>query len=140
MKVRINIMLALALLTAAASTARSADDWSFITGRYAVSPDDCKFVLRGTPFSKALAKQIDSEVMTREGITSQRETHCRFRSSVASEPGKKWTVKAICEELGTPSPDPETIKISKNPDSTLSAIAEETFGPDALVFKLCPAR
>ena len=121
-----------------ASTTRAADDWSFIaTGsKYAVTLNDCKLLAKGRPFSKALVKDIESEVMTREGITSQRETHCKFRSSQRQTGGKTgWIVKAACEELGSVSQ--ENIAIEKNPDGALVVTSEDVFGP-ALTFLLCP--
>jgi hypothetical protein len=118
--------------------AQSADDWTFVgTGKYAVSAGDCKHLAKGRPFSKALAKQLESEALTREGITSPRETHCRFRNSTREASGTKWTVKAKCEELGEASPDLENVVVTKNADGSLDVVAEETFGPDALKFKLC---
>jgi hypothetical protein len=119
-----------------AAPAWAADDWSFIAGRYAVTAGDCKLVASGKPFSKELAAKIDAEVLTREGITSPRETHCRFRTS-ARGAGGKWTVKAACEELGQVSPDLETVAVARNADGSLDVVAEDTFGPEALKFKLC---
>jgi hypothetical protein len=121
-----------------ASGAHSADDWTFIAGKYAVSSDDCKSLASGQPLSKNLAKKLQTEVLTREGITSPRETHCRFRSAARESGTTKWTVKAACEELGQVSPDLENVKITKNPDGSLGVVAEDTFGPDPLTFKLCP--
>ena len=129
----------LIVLIAVASVAptRAADDWSFITpGKYAVSLNDCKLLAKGRPFSKALVKDLESEVMTREGITSQRETHCKFRSSQRQTGGKTgWVVKAACEEMGSVSQ--ENIAIEKNADGALIVTSEEVFGP-ALTFLLCP--
>jgi hypothetical protein len=133
-----HLCLTVGATLAMASPAWTADDWSFVAGRYAVSADDCKLLTNGRPFSKDLAKQIDSEVLTREGITSPRETHCRFRSSTRESGGAKWMVKAACEELGEVSPDLENVVITKNADGSLDVVAEDTFGPDALKFKLCP--
>ena len=66
---------------------------------------------KGRPFTKALVKTSTGEVLTREGITSPRETHCRFRSSskVTGEQAG-WAVKAACEELGNVSQ--ETIAVA----------------------------
>ncbi len=126
--------LAAALLV---SPAVAADDWSFVgTGKYAVSLDDCKLLAKARPFSKALVKDLSSEVLTREGITSQRETHCKFRSSQRETGGKTgWIVKAACEELGSVSQ--ENIAIAKNADGALVVTSEEVFGPP-LTFLLCP--
>ena len=62
---------ALALVTAIvmASPALSADDWSFVAGKYAMALKDCKLLAKGRPFSKVLVKDLDGEVLTREGIT-----------------------------------------------------------------------
>jgi hypothetical protein len=113
-----------------------ADDWSFIAGKkFAVDTKDCKALAKGRPFTKALVKAIDSEVMTREGITSQRETHCKFRSAkkdAATPP--TWTVKAACEELGNVSQ--EDIKIAPGADGALVVTSEDVFGPP-LTFLLC---
>ena len=129
----------LIVLTAVVSAAptRAADDWSFIApGRYAVSLNDCKLLAKARPFSKALVKDLSSEVLTREGITSQRETHCKFRSSQRETGGKTgWIVKAACEELGSVSQ--ENIAIAKNADGALVVTSEEVFGPP-LTFLLCP--
>ena len=121
---------------AIATVALSADDWSFVAGKYAVEKDDCKLLAKGRPFTKALAKGLNGEALTREGITSHRETHCRFRSSskVAGEkPG--WAVKAACEELGKVSQ--ETIAVASGPDGSLVVTSDDVFGPP-LTFVLCP--
>ncbi len=125
---------------ATALSAQAADDWSFVAGKYAVSSADCKSLASGQPFSKNLAKRIESEVLTREGLTSPspRETHCRFRSSSRESGSTKWAVKAACEELGEASSGLENVKITKNPDGSLAVVAEDTLGPDPLTFKLCP--
>ena len=129
---------ALTLVTAIAMTspALSADDWSFVAGKYAVELKDCKLLAKGRPFSKALVKDLDGEVLTREGITSPRETHCRFRSS-AKDTGAKaaWKVKAACEELGSVSQ--EEIAVTANADGSLVVKSEDVFGPP-LTFLLCP--
>ena len=131
--------LTLGVIAALALTApaRPADDWSFIAGRYAIDAPDCKLLAKGQPFSRQLAKAIESEVLTREGITSPRETHCRFRSSAKGADGK-WKVKAQCEEMGQRSPDLDDVVVTKNADGSLAVVAEDTFGPTPLVFKLCP--
>ena len=113
------------------TAANSADDWSFVAGKY-----DCKHLAKGRPFSKALVKNLDGEVLTREGITSPRETHCKFRSSskvAGDKPG--WAVKAACEELGKVSQ--ETIAVASGPDGALVVTSEDVFGPP-LTFLLCP--
>jgi hypothetical protein len=130
--------LTLVLLAAGAivTTAYSADDWSFVAGKYAVEKGDCKHLVKGRPFSKALVKNLDGEVLTREGITSLRETHCRFRSSTkvtGEKPG--WAVKAACEELGNVSQ--ETIAVASGPDGALVVTSDDVFGPP-LTFLLCP--
>jgi hypothetical protein len=133
-----NYLPALGLMAAVAATAlpaQGADDWSFIAGKYAVDPGDCKHLAKGKPFSKALVKLIDSEVLTREGITSQRETHCRFRSATKQAgTSAEWKVKAACEELGKVSQ--EEVAIAKNADGSLVVTSEDVFGPP-LKFSLC---
>jgi hypothetical protein len=101
-----------------------------------VDAGDCKLLAKGRPFSKSLAKDLESEVLTREGITSQRETHCKFRSS-KRETGATagWTVKAACEELGSVSQD--DIKITANADGSLVVTSEDVFG-EPLTFLPCP--
>ncbi len=130
-------MLTLVLLAAGAiTTANSADDWSFVAGKYAVEKGDCKHLVKGRPFSKALVKNLDGEVLTREGITSPRETHCKFRSSAkvtGDKPG--WAVKAACEELGNVSQ--ETIQVVAGTGGALVVTSEDVFGPP-LTFLLCP--
>ena len=130
--------LTVVLLAAGAivTTAYSADDWSFVAGKYAVEKGDCKLLAKGRPFSKALFKNLDGEVLTREGITSPRETHCKFRSSskvAGDKPG--WAVKAACEEMGQVSQ--ETIAVATGADGSLVVTSEDVFGPP-LTFLLCP--
>ena len=131
-------ILALILVSAFVMTspAQSADDWSFVAGKkFAVAPGDCKHLARERPFSKPLVKAIDSEVLTREGITSPRETHCRFRTSQRETGGKTgWMVKAACEELGNVSQ--ENVAIVANADGSLVVTSEDVFGPP-LTFQLC---
>ena len=131
----------LALFVAAAavatiSPAYPADDWSFVAGKkFAVEPQDCKHLAKGKPFSKALVQDLGSEVLTREGITSPRETHCKFRGSQRETGGKTgWTVKAACEELGNVTQ--ENIAITANADGSLVVTSEEVFGPP-LTFLQC---
>ena len=129
-------ILALIAVIAMASPAYPQNDWSFIKGKYAVSINDCKLLAKGRPFSKGLAKDLDSEVLTREGITSQRETHCRFRSSKKDAGAKAaWTVKAGCEELGKVSQ--EDLAVTANADGSLVVKSEDVFG-DPLTFLPCP--
>jgi len=119
------------------SAQRGADDWTFVAGKYAVEASDCKYIAKGQPFSKQWTKAIGAEVLTREGITSPRETHCRFKSSAKGADGK-WKVRAQCEEMGAPSPDLEDVIVSKIDDSSIEVLAEDTFGPEPLAFKPCP--
>ena len=128
------IALTLAAAFAPSTPVQSADDWSFIAGSYAVDPEDCKLLGKGKPFSKELASTLSQEVLTKEGITSPREVHCKFRSSAAAE--KRWTVKADCEEMGEASPD--ELAVVANSDGSLAVTGEDVYGPDALIFKQCP--
>ena len=135
-----NCLQSFALLLVAAvamtSPAHPQSDWSFVAGKYAVALKDCKLLAKGRPFSRSLAKDLDSEVLTREGITSQRETHCRFRSSKKEAGGKAaWTVKAGCEELGKVSQ--EELAVTANADGSLVVKSEDVFGPP-LTFLPCP--
>ena len=66
----------------------AAEDFSFIAGKYALDPEDCKLLGKAKPFSRELVGAISQEVLTPEGITSPREVHCKFRSSAAA--GKGW--------------------------------------------------
>lgn len=126
--------LTLALAAAfAMSPAHAADDWSFIAGQYAIEADDCKLVAKGSPFSKELLNEISREVLTREGITSPREVHCKFRSSTRAESG--WTVKADCEEMGEVSQD--ELAVTANSDGSLIVTSEDVYGPP-LTFLKCP--
>jgi hypothetical protein len=118
-----------------AAPAQQKDDWSFVAGKYAVAPDDCKHLAKGRPFSKNLVKAIDSEVMTWEGITSPRETHCKFRNSKKEASGQAWTVKAACEELGDVSQ--EELRVAARADGSVVVTSADVFG-DPLTFKLCP--
>lgn len=130
------LILILLVAGAIVSTAYSADDWSFVAGKYAVEKDDCKLLVKGRPFSKALVKDLNGEALTREGITSPRETHCKFRSSskvTGDKPG--WAVKAACEEMGQVSQ--ETIAVASGPNGSLIVTSEDVFGPP-LTFLLCP--
>jgi hypothetical protein len=117
----------------AASTPAGAEDFSFIAGKYALDPEDCKLLGKGKPFSKELLGAISQEVLTPEGITSPREVHCKFRSSSAADKG--WTVKADCEEMGAA----ESYELAVTPavDGALAVVSEDVYGPEPLVFKQC---
>lgn len=120
------------------SSVLAADDWTFISGTYAVTAKDCKLLAKRRPFSKELVKDLESEVLTREGITSMRETHCRFRSSKresGATPG--WTLKAQCEEMGAPSKTLDVISVTVRPDGALVVKSEDVFGPEPLIFVRC---
>ena len=125
------LMLVAALIPAAATLA--ADDWSFIAGTYALDPDDCKLAGTAAPFSKELVDGLSQEVLTREGITSPREVHCKFRSAEKSDAG--WKVQADCEEMGEASP--AEIAVTTGSDGSVSVLSEDVHGPDALKFTLC---
>ena len=125
------LMLAAALMPAAATVA--ADDWSFIAGTYAIDPDDCKLADSAAPFSEELADGLTQEVMTREGITSPREVHCKFRSAEKSDTG--WKVKADCEEMGEASP--ADLAVTTSSDGSISVLSEDVYGPSPLKFTLC---
>jgi hypothetical protein len=111
----------------------AADDWSFVNGNYALDPDDCKLVGSAAAFSKELVDGLGQEVMTREGITSPREVHCRFRSAEKSDTG--WKVQADCEEAGEASP--AEIAVTTSSDGTVSILSEDVYGPEALKFTPC---
>lgn len=119
---------------ALSSPANAADDWSFIAGKYALDPADCKLVQTAAPFSKELVEGLSQEVLTREGITSPREVHCKFRSSAAAAKG--WTVKADCEEMGEASP--YDLAVTANADGSLAVLSEDVYGPEPQMFLLCP--
>ena len=112
------LILALTLVAVVSmpAPARSADDWSFIAGNYALDPADCKTIATGKPFSKELVAALSQEVLTKEGVTSPREVHCKFRSAAAGDKG--WTVKADCEELGVV--EPYDLAVSANADGSLA--------------------
>jgi hypothetical protein len=129
--IAIPAVLVIALLTALPGSA--ADDWSFIAGKYALDPDDCKLVATAAPFSKELVDGLSQEVLTKEGITSPREVHCKFRTSEKKDSG--WKVQADCEELGESSP--AELAVSSDADGGISVVSEDIYGPDALKFALC---
>ena len=126
--------LIVALAALLSLPAAAADDWSFIAGRYALDAKDCEPLAKGEPFSKNLVSALSQEVLTREGITSPREVHCKFRSAAKTENG--WTVKADCEEMGEASPG--ELAVVANSDGSLAVTSEDVYGPDALIFKQCP--
>jgi hypothetical protein len=114
--------------------AHSEDDWSFIAGSYAVDPADCATLVARTPFSKEWVDALGAEVLTREGITSPREVHCRFRSASIGESG--WSVKADCEELGVA--EPYELEVTAGSEGSLAVLNEDVWGPEPVLFKLCP--
>src|SRR5689334_17455276 len=109
-----------------------ADDWSFIAGKYALDPEDCKLMASAQSFSKSLAGRLSKEVLTREGITSPREVHCKFRTATPQTGAHAWTVKADCEEMGEPSP--ADLAVVANPDGSVAITNEDVYGPEALTF------
>ena len=111
--------------------AAAADDWSFIAGRYALDAKDCS--AKGEPFSKDLVGVLSQEVLTREGITSPREVHCKFRSAAKTDKG--WTVHADCEEMGEGSP--AELAVTAGADGSLVVLNEDVYGPEPQMFKLC---
>jgi len=125
------LVLVAALLSAATTLAD--DDWSFIAGTYPLNADDCKLALAAAPFSRELVDGLAQEVRSREGITSPREVHCRFRSAEKSDTG--WKVRADCEEMGEDSP--AEIAVTTGSDGSISVVSEDVFGPEALKFTLC---
>ena len=130
--------LAIPLLVLAAGLVSSgsvlaADDWSFVNGTYALDAGDCKLAGSAAPFSKELVDGLSQEVMTREGITSPREVHCKFRSAEKSDTG--WKVQADCEEAGEASP--AEIAVTTSSDGTVSILSEDVYGPEPLKFTLC---
>ncbi len=125
-----SVALAAAL---ALSTPPAAEDFSFVAGKYALDPEDCKLLGKGKPFSKELVGAISQEVLTPEGITSPREVHCKFRSSSAADNG--WTVKADCEEMG--AAEPYELAVTTAADNSLAVVSEDVYGPEPLVFKQC---
>jgi len=128
----ISLLVLVAGLMPSSST-RAADDWSFVNGNYALDPNDCKLVASAAAFSKELVDGLSQEVMTREGITSPREVHCKFRSAEKSDTG--WKVQADCEEAGEASP--AEIAVTTSSDGTVSILSEDVYGPEALKFTPC---
>jgi hypothetical protein len=127
------LTFALTLAAMFAAPAGAADDWSFITGNYAVDPADCATITKGKPFSKQWVGALGQDVLTQAGITSPREVHCKFRSSEKGEQG--WTVHADCEELGEGAP--YDLAVVANEDGSLAVSNEDVWGPEALVFQIC---
>jgi hypothetical protein len=129
------LILALILATGLImpAPARAADDWSFIAGKYALDSTDCKTIATGEAFSKEWVDALSQEVLTKEGITSPREVHCKFKSSSAGDKG--WTVNADCEELGVV--EPYELAVAANPDGSLAVLNEDVWGPDPIIFQLC---
>jgi hypothetical protein len=114
--------------------AHSEDDWSFVAGSYALDPADWATIAEGEPFSKQWVDALQAEVLTREGITSPREVHCRFRSASTGETG--WSVQADCEELGVA--EPYELAVTANADGSLAVLNEDVWGPEPMLFQLCP--
>jgi hypothetical protein len=125
--------LIVALAALLSLPASAADDWSFIAGRYALDAKDCGPLAKGEPFSKNLVSALSQEVLTREGITSPREVHCKFRSAAKTENG--WTVKADCEEMGQSSP--AELAVTAGADGSLAVVNEDVYGPEPQKFQLC---
>ena len=122
------------LITSLASVpATAADDWSFIGGTYAIEAGDCKAATAHKPFSDALVEALSQDVLSREGITSPREVHCKFKGAEKADGG--WTVKSSCEEMG--EGEPADLKVTANADGSLAVSNEDVWGPDPQVFKLC---
>jgi len=125
------IVFGAALVVCGASLAE--DDWSFIAGTYAIDPDDCKLAATAAPFSEELVDGLTQEVMSREGITSPREVHCKFRSAEKSDAG--WKVTADCQEGGEYGP--AELTVTTGSDGSVSVLSEDVYGPDPLKFTLC---
>lgn len=122
------------LITSLASVpATAADDWSFIAGTYAIEADDCKAATDHKPFSDELVEVLSEDVLSRQGITSPRKVHCKFKG--AEKAGGGWTVKSDCEEMGEGAP--YDLKVTAGSDGSLSISNEDVWGPDPQVFKLC---
>ena len=71
--------------------------------------------------------------LSRQGITSPRKVHCKFKA--AEKAGDGWTVKSECEEMGEGAP--YDLKVTAGSDGSLSISNEDVWGPDPQVFKLC---
>jgi hypothetical protein len=127
------LIFALTLAARFAVPAGAADDWSFIAGNYAVDPADCATITKGKPFSKQWVEALGQDVLTQGGITSPREVHCKFRSSVVGDKG--FVVQSDCEEMGEGSP--AELIVTANPDGSLAVLSEDVYGPEPVVFQLC---
>jgi hypothetical protein len=125
--------MALGAVLVACGASLAGDDWSFIAGTYAIDPDDCKLAGSAAPFSQELVDGLTQEIMSREGITSPREVHCKFRSAEKSDAG--WKVKADCEEMGESGA--AELAVTTAPDGSVSVLNEDVYGPDPLKFTLC---
>jgi hypothetical protein len=123
----------LLIMSLASLPATAADDWSFIAGTYAIEAGDCKAAADHKPFSGELVEALSQDVLTREGITSPREVHCKFKGAEKADGG--WTVKSSCEEMGEGAP--YDLKVTAGSDGSLSVSNEDVWGPDPQVFKLC---
>jgi hypothetical protein len=123
----------LLIMSLASVPATAADDWSFIAGTYAIEAGDCKAAGDHKPFSDQLVEALSQDVLTREGITSPREVHCKFKGAEKADGG--WTVKSDCEEMGEGAP--YDLKVTAGSDGSLSVSNEDVWGPDPQVFKLC---
>jgi hypothetical protein len=123
----------LLIASLASVPATAADDWSFVTGTYAVEADDCQAAADHKPFSDELVEALSEDVLSREGITSPRGVHCKFKG--AEKVGGVWTVKADCEEMGEGAP--YDLKVTAGSDGSLSVSNEDVWGPEPQVFKLC---
>ncbi len=119
--------------SAALCPLQAADDWSFIAGTYAMEAADCKAAADNKAFSDELVGSLSQDVLTREGITSPREVHCKFKGAEKADGG--WTVKSSCEEMG--EGEPADLKVTANADGSLAVSNEDVWGPDPQVFKLC---
>ena len=119
--------------SAALCPLRAADDWSFIAGTYAVEAGDCKAAADSKAFSGELVEALSQDVLTREGITSPREVHCKFKGAEKADGG--WIIKSDCEEMGEGAP--YDLKVTANADGSLAISNEDVWGPEPQVFKLC---
>jgi len=123
----------LLIMSLASVPVRAADDWSFVAGTYAIEAGDCKAAADHKPFSGELVEALSQDVLTREGITSPREVHCKLKGAEKADGG--WTVKSDCEEMGEGAP--YDLKVTAGSDGSLSVSNEDVWGPDPQVFKLC---
>ena len=133
MRSYLHIIGILLIMSLASVPVRAADDWSFVAGTYAIEAGDCKAAADHKPFSGELVEALSQDVLTREGITSPREVHCKFKGAEKADGG--WTVKSSCEEMGEGAP--YDLKVTAGSDGSLSVSNEDVWGPDPQVFKLC---